>query len=170
MKEFLKTTLPFIRSRDEIRGIYKKAIDELAISIGHEGEACIDSLTSVTERDIGIGIIERSIWGLKYKDVMVKDSPVREFNMRGYDSRFTTPHIEECIYHFEKVLESMLQLAEYECKLKRLGDEITTLTRRIKVLEERVLKEIKEEIKTISLYIAEREREAYYRLKRFSER
>lgn len=170
MKEFLKTTLPFIRSREEIREVYKKSINELFLSIGYEGAGCIDSLASVTRRDMDIDVVEKSIWGLKYKDIMVKEKPVRGLNMRGYDCRFTSPHIEECIYHFEKVLESMLQLADYECKLKRLGDEITTLTRRIKVLEERVLKELKEQIKTISLCIAEREREAYYRLKRFSKR
>ncbi len=168
MKEFLKTTLPFLRSREEIRGNYKKALDELALSLGHEGEGSIDSISYTTKRDMTIDIIERSIWGLKYKDIVVKEKPVREINGRGYDPRLTTPHLEECIYLFEKILESMLEVAAYECKLKKLGDEITTVTRRIKVLEERVLNELKTQIKGISLYIAERERETYYRLKRFS--
>ncbi|GAB4548206.1 MAG: hypothetical protein Fur0020_16050 [Thermodesulfovibrionia bacterium] len=170
MKEFLKTTLPFLRSRDEIRGVYKDAIDELTLAICHEGEIGIKSLTCVTKKDMTVEIIERSLWGLRYKDVTMRDKPVRKPDMRGYDHRFTNPHIDEGIYHFEKVIESMLEMAEYECKLKRLGDEITMLTRRIKVLEERVLKEIKEQINKISLYINERERESYYRLKRFSER
>lgn len=168
MREFLKTTLPFLKSREEIRGIYRKALDELAMSIGHEGEGSIASITFATERDMSIDIVERAIWGLKYKDIMVKEKPVREVNMRGYNPCLTNPHLEEGIHLFERILESMLEIAAYECKLKKLGDEIMTVTRRIKVLEEKVLNELKGQIKTISLYITERERETYYRLKRFS--
>jgi|GEM_PF-1025806 len=167
MKEFLKTTVSFIRSRDEVRGIYKRAIDELTISKCYEGEIGIASLTCATKRDVNIDLVEKKIWGLRYKDVSINDGQIREPHKRGYDIRFTDPHVEECIYHFERLLESMLKVAEYECKLKRLGDEITTLTRRINVIEERILKELKEQAKGIALYIAEREREAYYRLKRF---
>ena len=61
----------------------------------------------------------------------------------------------------------MLEIAAFENKLKRLADEITRITRKIKVLEERVLIELKHQIKTITQYIGERDRESYYRLKKF---
>ena len=60
----------------------------------------------------------------------------------------------------------MLHIAEYESKLKRLGDEISRTTRRIKVLEEMVMPGLKSQIRTITQYIGERERESFYRLKR----
>jgi len=60
----------------------------------------------------------------------------------------------------------MLQIAQYESKLKRLGEEILRTTRRIKVLEEMVLPGLKAQIRNIAQYIGEREREAFYRLKR----
>jgi V/A-type H+-transporting ATPase subunit D len=41
------------------------------------------------------------------------------------------------------------------------------VTRRTRVLEERVLPRLAVQIKTIVHYLGEREREAYYRLKRF---
>lgn len=167
MREFLNTTLPFLRSREDIRAAYKKALDELALSLGHEGEGSIDSITCAAKRDMRIDIIEKSIWGLKYKDIIVREEPVREPDKRGYDFCSTTPHLEEGIYLFERVLESMLEIAAFENKLKRLGDEIMTVTRKIKVLEERILLELKYQIKTITQYIAERERETFYRLKKF---
>jgi len=40
-------------------------------------------------------------------------------------------------------------------------------TRRIRVLEDKVLPDLKGHVKTISQHIGEREREAYCRLKRF---
>lgn len=167
IQEFLNTTLPFLRSRKDIRKTYGKAIEELTLSLGHEGENNIESITFVTERDFKVDIIENSIWGLKYKDIMVHETPVRNPGERGYDFLSTTPHLEECIYLFERLLESMLELAAFENKLKRLGDEILRTTRKIRVLEERVLPELKSQIKAITQHIDERERETYYRLKKF---
>jgi V/A-type H+-transporting ATPase subunit D len=150
IREFLDTSLPFMRSREDIRG-----------------KSAVESLTCSAARDVSVDIIEKRIWGLRYMDILLKESLVRDPDQRGYDLRTTTPHIEEGIYLFEKVLESMVGLAAYENKLKRLGDEITRISRKIKVLEERVLPGLKRHIRTIAQYIGEREREAYYRLKRF---
>jgi len=166
IKEFLSTTLPFLRSREEIKKSYGNAIRELALSLGREGKDTIESLTEATERDFGIEVKEKSIWGLRYKDIAYHDTPVREPDKRGYNEFGTTPHLEDSINLFEKLLESMLTIAEYESKLKRLGEEIIRTTRRIKVLEEMVLPGIKHQIRTIGQYISEREREAFYRLKR----
>lgn len=167
IQEFLNTTVPFLRSREDIRKTYGKALDEMTLSLGHEGKSGIESITFAVERDMGVDIIEKSIWGLKYKDIVVNKNPVRETDQRGYDFCSTTPHLEEGIYLFERVLESMLEIAAFENKLKRLADEITRITRKIKVLEERVLIELKHQIKTITQYIGERDRESYYRLKKF---
>jgi V/A-type H+-transporting ATPase subunit D len=167
IREFLSTTLPFLRSREDIRKAFGKAIEELRLSLGHEGKDCIASITSITKRELGIEITERSIWGLKYRDVIVHETPVRSPEERGYDYLSTTPHLEECIHRFEGIVESMLEIATFESKLKRLGDEILRITRRIRVLEERIQPDLRFQIKTISQYIGEREREAYYRLKRF---
>jgi V/A-type H+-transporting ATPase subunit D len=169
IREFITDTVPFLRSREDIKTTYGKALDELALSLGREGESSIESVSCATERDIGIDIVEKIIWGLKYKDILVNEEPVRSPDKRGYDFQATTPHLEESIYLFEKILESMLDIAAYESKLKRLGDEILKVTRRIKVLEERVFPNLKHQIKNISQYIEERDREAYCRLKRFKE-
>ena len=166
IKEFLSATAPFLRSRDEIKKSYGRAIRELAIALGREGTQMVGSIAAAAERDFGIDVREQSIWGLKYKNLSYHETPVRRLEERGYDERGTAPHLEESISLFEKLLESMLQIAEYESKLKRLGEEIVRTTRRIKVLEELVLPGLKQQIRTIGQYIGEREREAFYRLKR----
>lgn len=166
IKEFLAATVPFLRSREDIRQSYGKALHELALALGHEGRDGIESIVIATERDFGIDVIEKSIWGLRYKDILFHDVPLRDADKRGYDEFGTTPHLEEGTALFEKLLDSMLRLAEYESKLKRLGDEIMRTTRRIKVLEEMVLPGLKHQVRTITQYIGEREREAFYRLKR----
>jgi V/A-type H+-transporting ATPase subunit D len=169
IREFLATTLPFLRSREEIRSTYGNALHELALTLGHEGKSIIESIVVASERDFRIDVTEKSIWGLKYKDIVFHDAPVRKPDERGYDEYSTTPHLDESTALFEKLLESMLTIAEYESKIKRLGDEIMRTTRKIRVLEELVLPDLKRRIKTISQFIGEREREAHFRLKKFKE-
>jgi V/A-type H+-transporting ATPase subunit D len=167
IREFLATTLPFLRSREEIRTAYGNALHELALTLGHAGKDTIESIAAVSERDFRIEVTEKSIWGLKYKDIAFHDAPVRKPDERGYDEYSTTPHLDESTLLFEKLLESMLTIAEYESKIKRLGEEIMRTTRKIRVLEELVLPDLKRQMKTIAQFIGEREREAYFRLKKF---
>lgn len=167
IKEFLAATRPFLKSREEIRGIYGKAIEEVRLSLGREGRDVIESITYAAKREIGVEITERSIWGLRYRDVISETSPIRKPEERGYDYTSTTGHVEEGFYLFEKIVESMLELASFESKLKRLGEEILKTSRKIRVLEERLLPELKGHIRSISQHIGEREREVFYRLKRF---
>ncbi len=165
IKEFLEATVPFLRSREDIKKTYGSALRELAFAIGREGSDNIASIVRATEREFGIEIKEKSIWGLRYKDIVYHETPVREPDKRGYNEYSTTPHLEESTGLFEKLLENMLQIAEYESKLKRLGEEIVRTTRRIKVLEEMIMPRLKHQIRSIAQYIGEREREAFYRLK-----
>lgn len=167
IREFLGTTVPFLASRDEVRGEYAQALAELHVSLGHEGVDGVGSLTAVTGRELEVEIAERSVMGLRYRDVVPAESPLRSPGERGYDYRTTTPHLEEAIYHFETIVAAMLEIAAYESRLKRLRNEIVRVTRRIRVLEERILPSLGHDIRVIGQYIGEREREAHYRLKRF---
>lgn len=169
IREFLAATAPFVRSREEIRSGYARGVAELSLALGHEGEEFVASLEGVTGRELGVEITERSVMGLRYRDVTVHGTPLRSPEERGYDYRATTPHLEEAIHLFEAIVAEMLEIAAFESKLKRLGEEILRITRRVRVLEERVLPGLRRNIRTIAQYIGERERESFYRLKRFKE-
>jgi V/A-type H+-transporting ATPase subunit D len=166
-REFLETTRPFLRSREEIRGRYGRALSELSLSMSREGREYMDSVVSAGKRDFRIEITEKAIWGLKYKEVTARDVPLRDPGERGYDYLATTLHLEEAASRFEKILEAMIELAVFEGKLKRLGDEILKTSRRVRVLEERVLPGVRRSIRTIMQHLGERDREAYCRLKIF---
>lgn len=169
IREFLATSAPFLRSRDEVKTAYARAIAEMHLSLGHEGEEFMASLEGVAGRDLGVEIAELSVMGLRYRNVTMMDEPVRSPEERGYDYRGTTPHLEESLHLFETIVEEMLDIAAFESKMKKLGDEIVRVTRRTRVLEERVLPGLHQDIRSIAQYIGERDREAYYRLKQFKE-
>jgi V/A-type H+/Na+-transporting ATPase subunit D len=167
IKELLAASTPFLSSRDAVRIAYGQAVRELAVSLAIEGDDMLDSIAAVAERDMGLEVSERSVMGLRYREVSVRESPMRPVDGRGYDYRITTPRLEEGLHHFEQILQDMLEIAAYESRLKRLGQEVVRVTRRIRVLEERILPELQRQVKTIAQFLGERERESSFRLKRF---
>ena len=167
IKEFLEIGKPLLSSRDAIRQRFEQAISELETSIGLEGEDYISSLSLVSQQHIGVRLVDKNLLGLHYKDLKVAETAERSLDQRGYDYPATTEHLEEAIHLFESILEEMLEMARYEGLFKRLGEELLRITRRIRVLEERILPGLNSEIRVIAQYLAERERENYYRLKLF---
>jgi V/A-type H+-transporting ATPase subunit D len=169
IREFLDATRPLLRSRDAIREKYARAIDRLRLSLGHEGEEMMTAVATANQQDPGLEIIPRNILGLHYFDVTVRQTPLRTPLERGHDFRSTTPHIEEAEFLFETIATEMLETATYEAKVKRLEEELSRLSRRIRVLEERTVPAIRNDIRSIVQYLGEREREAHFRLKRFKQ-
>lgn len=167
--EFLKTSAPYLESRRVIRQLYGEGIIELFFSLGHDGDSVVDSICSATAREFGVEISTRKLWGLEYKEIAPRETAVRDIHARNYDIRATTANLEEAVYRFEKIVDAILDIAEYDNKLQRLSREIIQTTRRVRVLEERILPHLKKQIKSISQYLGERERETYFRLKQFKE-
>ena len=56
IREFLATSAPFLRTRDEVKAAYARALAELRLSLGHEGEEFIASLEGVTGRELAEGL------------------------------------------------------------------------------------------------------------------
>lgn len=169
IREFLGTVHPFLSSRDAVRRDYGHALDELHLARGLEGRPFLESLEAIAERDVGVEIEERNIMGVRYRELSAQGTLLRSPEERAYDYSATTGHLEEALFLFEKVVETMLEVAAFESKLKRLGEEIQRVTRRTRVLEERVQPDLRRQIRTITQYIAEREREAHFRLKKFKD-
>ena len=170
IREFLTLVRPFLRSRETIASEYGVAVAELSLARGHEGNAMIEAIAAGSARDVGVEIAEKSVMGVRYQDLTVWGPFVRTPAERGFGYANTTPHLDEAAFAFEKLTEHVLEIAMLESKLKRLGDAIQQATRRVRVLEERVLPRLRADIKAIAAHIGEREREAHFRLKKFKER
>lgn len=170
IKEFLAATAPFLASRTAVQSSYALAIQDLALAGAIEGGSMLDSVAAAAELRAGVAVVERSVMGLRYRDLTVRESPLRPLDQRGYDYRSSTPRLEDALQRFEEILQEMLALATFESKLKRLGEEVVKVTRRIRVLEERVLPGLQQQVHGIAQFLLERERESSFRLKRFRSR
>ena len=167
IKKFLEIGRPLLASREETRQHYAKAIEELQTSLGLEGRDYIASLALISQRHLGVEVVRMNLLGLRYRDLEQVESVGRALTERDYDYPGVTPHLDEALELFERIIEEMLEMARYEGMFRRLGEELLRVTRRIRVLEERVLPGLQQQIREISHELAEREREAYCRLKLF---
>ena len=167
IRELLASIQPFLHSRDAIRTAYGTAIAELHLAKGHEGTSFIETLAAGSAREVGVDVAEKNVMGVRYRELTAWGPFVRSPDQRNYGYALTTPHLEESLHLFERTVQEMLEIAAFENKLQMLGREIQHVTRRTRVLEERVLPRLKAQIRTITHYIGERGREAHFRLKRF---
>lgn len=165
--EFLASVRPFLRSRRQLQELYAQALAELHYAQGAEGEDVVSSIALVNGREDLLAIEKKNILGVSYYDVVMPGGIRREVTSRHYDFTATNPHLEEAADRMEAVVEAMLSLAAFEIKVRRLGEEILRVSRRARVLEERVLPDLAAKIRSTDQYIGEREREEYFRLKRF---
>ncbi|NIQ96448.1 MAG: V-type ATP synthase subunit D [Desulfuromonadales bacterium] len=170
IREFLATSKPLLETREAIRERYAAALQRLQVSLGSEGVDYIASLAPVNRQEPGLKITPGNVLGLKFSEVTLNQSVVRTPIERGYDFRTPTPHLDEALHLFETIAAEMLDTAIYEAKLKRLEEELRKISRRIRVLEEKVMPRIESDLHGILQYLGEREREAYFRLKRFKQR
>jgi len=168
--ELLKTARPFLRSRQALRLRYAEALDELATTRALEGGPVVGAMAEVTRREFPVALVERNILGVRYREIQANATVRRPVEERNYDFYRSTAHAEEASDRFEQLAEAMLPLAVFEHKVKRLGEETIRLSRKTRVLEERVAPRLRREIRQVAMYIAEREREEYFRLKRFKQR
>ncbi|MDT8440170.1 MAG: V-type ATP synthase subunit D [Desulfuromonadales bacterium] len=167
IKEFLQITRPLLRSREEVSQAYARGLSALHVSRAREGSAALAALASASRRQLAVEVIERNLLGLRYRDLLAHETVRRAFEELPYDIFASSAWLEEAIDTFETIVEEMLSLASFEGKFRRLADELVRLTRRIRVLEERVTPALRGEIHSMVQYLAERERETYFRLKRF---
>ena len=167
IKEFLQISRPLMQSREEISKAYARGLNALHVSAGREGPPAINALAVANRRELAVDVKEQNLLGLRYRDVTAHETVLRSYDERPYDALATSPWLEETIEEFEGIVEEMLSLASFEGKFRRLAEELVRLTRRIRVLEERVTPALRTEIHVMAQYLAERERETYFRLKRF---
>lgn len=167
IRELLQVARPLMQSRDEVSRAYARALAALKVSTAREGELALAGLAVASRHELAIAVTECNLLGLRYREVRAHETVAREVADRPYDLLGSTPWLEEAIAEFEGIVEEMLALASFEGKFRRLAEELIRLTRRIRVLEERVEPALRSEIREMTHYLAERERETYFRLKRF---
>jgi len=165
MKDFFKCVGECLELRSKLNSQIRDATYKLHLAKAFLGDT-IYSTGYASKRDVSIDIKIKNIWGLNIPEIEKKAF------VRNIDARDMSPVGEgalaiETAKDFEKLIDAIVSIASSEIRLKRVGEEIRTDTRRINALEEIVMPFLQGGIKVIERVLEEREREDIYRLKRF---
>lgn len=165
MKEFFRIMEHAIAARESLTGDLKRAGLSLDTASSLLGPERLKALALGTGREGEISVTERNIWGTRFPEIETVKPIVREPWVRGYSPLGVPVAADETVTDFEKAVETLVKMTSREMRLKRVGDEIKRVTRRVNALSERVIPGLQADARFIRQTLEEREREDLFRLK-----
>ncbi len=166
VREFLAVMDRVVESRGQVEAALGQALSSLALALGMEGRATLQSVSYAAQRELPIELTERNVWGVRIPDLHYR--PIgRSLDARGYATSGVSTYVDETARRFEAVLELVLRGVAVEVRLKKLGAEIKRTTRRINALNEVLIPSLAGAVREIRQALEERERESLFRTKRF---
>ncbi len=164
--EFRKMIDPLLERERELDRALQQATRVLTLALGVDGPERLASTAMVTRRkDLALEMQERKMWGVKMLDIAGVKLRRRLLD-RGYSPLTVSTRIDFAAERFEEAVEILLALAPMEIRLKKLGEEIKKTMRRVNALEQKVIPELRQQVKFIRQVLEDREREDKFRLKR----
>jgi V/A-type H+-transporting ATPase subunit D len=155
IQEFFKILTTDSRSADLALLIAQSVDDPVALK----------SASFATRKSVTVDISGKNIMGVPVP-VIEKKRVSKSMLERGYGIISTSGRIDETAERFEAELDLLIELAETETAMRRLGAEIQMNRRRVNALEQILIPELKNQAKYIKNAIEEREREDLFRLKK----
>lgn len=157
-----------LESRGQLEAEMRRALSALALALAMEGRAPLQSAGYATRRSLSLHLTERNVWGVRFPELQYQPI-LRSPDARGYAVSGVSTYIDETARHFEWIVELILKGVVVEMRLKRVGDEIKRVTRRINALNEIVIPALAREARMIRQALEERAREDLFRMKRFKQ-
>lgn len=165
VREFFLVMESFSRSRDELETVANDAQRSLLMAQAVDDSITLKSAAFATRKTILLEIREKNVMGVSVP-VIEKKRASKTILERGYGMIGTSGRIDETAEKFEAELDMLIDLAEKETAMRRIGSEIRMNRRRVNALEQMLIPELKRQSKYIKMAIEEREREDLFRLKK----
>jgi V/A-type H+-transporting ATPase subunit D len=165
--------IEFMSVMDEtlrLSGMLQKATAEaqysLAVAKSVDGNVSVRSVAMATKGEVSVDMTGTKIMGVPVPVVTKGESPVRSSFTRGYSITGVSSRIDESADKFEHILDVIIEYADIETRLKRLGEEIQKTNRRVNALEQITVPSLREQVAYIRQTLDERAREDLFRLKK----
>ncbi len=164
--EFMSVMDETLRLSSVLQKTANEAQYSLAVAQSVDGRVSIKSASLATKGEVTIDMTGTKIMGVSVPVVTKGESPVRTSFTRGYAITGISSRIDETADKFERVLDVIIEYADIETRLKRLGDEIQKTNRRVNALEQITVPQLKRQVNYIRQTLDERAREDLFRLKK----
>lgn len=138
----------------------------LAVAKAVDGTVAVRSAGLATSGVINIEMTGAKIMGVSVPVVTKGASPLKTSFTRGYAVTGVSSRVDEAADKFEHILDDIIEYADVETRLKRLGEEINKTNRRVNALEQVTIPALDEQVAYIRQTLDERAREDLFRLKK----
>lgn len=164
--EFMSVMDETLRLSSDLQRTTNEAQYSLAIAKAVDGTVSVRSAAFATRGEVTIDMTGTKIMGIAVPVVTKGESPLRTSFTRGYAITGVSSRIDETADKFERILDVIIEYADIETRLKRLGEEIQKTNRRVNALEQITVPQLKEQVAYIRQALDERAREDLFRLKK----
>jgi V/A-type H+-transporting ATPase subunit D len=164
--EFMSVMDETLRLSSDLQRTTAEAQFSLAVAEAVDGSVAVRSAAMATKGEITIDMTGTKIMGVSVPVVTKGESPLRTSFSRGYAITSVSSRIDECADKFERILDVIIEYADIETRLKRLGEEIQKTNRRVNALEQITVPQLREQVAYIRQTLDERAREDLFRLKK----
>ncbi|MDI6712669.1 MAG: V-type ATP synthase subunit D [Anaerosomatales bacterium] len=164
--EFMSVMDETLRLSNDLQRTTSEAQFSLAIAKSVDGVVSVRSAALATKGSVTIDMTGTKIMGVSVPVVTKGESPLRSPFTRGYAITGVSSRIDETADKFERILDVIIEYADIETRLKRLGEEIQKTNRRVNALEQVTIPALREQVNYIRQTLDERSREDLFRLKK----
>ena len=164
--EFMGVMDETLRLSDSLQKTVREAQYSLAVAQAVDGVVALRSAGLATRGEIVVDMTGTKIMGVSVPVVTKGDSPLKSSFTRGYSVTGVSSRVDETAEKFEGILDVIIEYADIETRLKRLGEEINKTNRRVNALEQVTIPALNEQVTYIRQTLDERAREDLFRLKK----
>lgn len=164
--EFMSVMDETLRLSETLQKNVAEAQYSLAVAKAVDGTVALRSAGLATQGEVTVEMSGAKIMGVAVPVVTKGESPIRSPFTRGYAVTGVSSRVDETADKYERILDVIIEYADIETRLKRLGEEINKTNRRVNALEQVTIPGLREQVSYISQTLDERAREDLFRLKK----
>lgn len=163
--EFMSVMDRVVAASQKLSKVSSEAAYALAVAKAVDGAVALRSASFATHGEVRVDVRGSYIMGVPVPEI-TKKSVRRTLLTRGYSPVGMSSRVDEVAERFEEEIDTIMDIAAVETRLRRLGDEIQKTRRRVNALEHIVIPQLNEQVKYIQMSLEERAREDLFRLKK----
>ncbi len=159
--EFFALVHETLEARKKLETAAKDAYFALFLAKAFDGPETVDALAVGMPTVSNVSAEVENVWGTKVPRIFA------EWPAAGAASPIATGgQTLKAQEAFRRFAEALVEVANTETRLRRIGEEIKKTTRRVNALEQVVIPGVLHQMRFIKLVLEQREREDTFRLKR----
>lgn len=166
LREFLPIIDETMRLSLRLERATADAQQTLAMTEAVEGRKLLRSVGFATKGEVLVDISGTHVMGVPIPVIRKSSTPLKNELERGYSITGVGARVDQTAQKFEEIVDIMIQSADIETRLRRLGEELQKTNRRVNALENIVVPELQAQVKFIFNSLDERAREDHFRLKK----